>query len=510
MRYSAGHPFQRIALLLVACGLASLSGFCAPRPTETPAPSAPPATELSTATLEMAEHPTPVPTVEPTATPEVTPSPTTTPMTAATVAPEMTSVPTPASTTTLEIINGSDTDIWRLYLAPHASGQWGEDHLGDTVIAAGERFTLTGIPNGTYDILVERDLYNDIETQSGVAFDGLVTWTVTGRDSETVSVTIMNGSPLDIGYVYLTPNHSDQWGDNMLEGNDIAPGKRFALIGIGQGIYDVRAEDPNHNVLGTWFDAQFYEAYGPKAWMVVGGGDTASLTIVNSSSADIGYVTLASSYSDQWGDNLLADHVIAPGESFALTDIPFGTYDMRAETPDHGGIDARFEQTLDGPRTWEVARRSGEFLPRINQWAFAATASSERARPDWSAQQATGEPDTPGCGDHPTAWASAAADGVDWLDVRFRWPVIPRRINIHEMHAPGFVVRVEVLDAADQYHTVWEGEPTPADACPRLFSFLVTEVDVPVVGVRIHVDQRDGGNWNQIDAVELVGLEARL
>jgi hypothetical protein len=99
---------------------------------------------------------------------------------------------------------------------------------------------------------------------------------------------------------------------------------------------------------------------------------------------------------------------------------------------------------------------------------------------------------------------------VDWLDVRFRWPVLPRRINIHETHSPGFIVRVEVLDEADQYHTVWEGEPTPAGACPRLFSFLVTEVDVPVVGVRIHLDQRDGGNWNQIDAVELVGLEPQL
>jgi hypothetical protein len=398
-------------------------------------------------------------------------------------------------------------DIWRLYLSPEASDQWGDDHLGKTVIAAGERFTLTGIPNGTYNVLVEGDLYNDIEICFGMEFTGLVIWMVTGGDRETVSLTIVNGSPVDMGYVYLTPNHSDQWGDDLLGGHVIAAGECLTVIGIDQGIYDVRAEGLNQNVLGTWFYAQFYEAYGSKSWMVVGSGDSAALTIVNSSGADIGHVTLAPSYSDQWGDNLLGDRVIAPGESLALTGIPLGTYDMRAETPDHGGIDARFEQTLDGPRTWEVARRSGTFLPRVDQWAFAATASSQRSSPDWSALQATGEPDSPGCGDHATAWASATADGVEWLDVRFRWPVVPRRINVHETHSPGFIVRVEVLDEADRYHTVWEGEPKPGAACPRLFSFLVTEIDVPVVGVRIHLDQREKGDWNQIDAVELVGLD---
>ena len=456
-----------------------------------------------------ATAPTPPPTTIPTATPEPTHPPAPTPTTAATTIPEMTNGATPAPTTTLEIINDSGTDIWYLELCPHVVGhQHGEELLGDTVIAAGERFTLTGIPNGTYDIVAEGARYNDIETWFGVEFDRFVTWTVTGSDGETVSLTIVNSSPVDIGYVYLIPSYRDHWGHDLLGDNVIAAGESFTLTGIGRGTYDVKAEDTDHDVVGTWFDAQFYEAYGPKTWTVVGGSDdTASLTIVNSSRVDIGYVYLAPSYSDQWGDNLLGGHVIAPGESLGLTGIPFSTYDMRAETPDHGGIDVQLEQTLDGPRTWEVARRSGRILPRVDQWAFAATASSERASPDWSAQQATGEPDTPGCGDHTTAWASAAPDGVDWLDVRFRWPVFPRRINVHETHSPGFIVRVEVIDEADQYHTVWEREPAPADACPRVFSFLVTELDVPVVGVRIHLDQRNGGNWNQIDAVELVGLD---
>lgn len=55
-------------------------------------------------------------------------------------------------------------------------------------------------------------------------------------------------------------------------------------------------------------------------------------------------------------------------------------------------------------------------------------------------------------------------------------------------------------------YTVWEEQPAPADECPRVFSILVTGLDVPVVGMRIHLDQSQGGNWNKIDAIELIGM----
>jgi len=35
----------------------------------------------------------------------------------------------------------------------------------------------------------------------------------------------------------------------------------------------------------------------------------------------------------------------------------------------------------------------------------------------------------------------------------------------------------------------------------------VIEVDLPAAGVRIRLDQRDGGDLNRIDAAELAGLE---
>ena len=339
--------------------------------------------------------------------------------------------PTPASTVapaaTLEIVNDSGADIWHLYLSPSSSDLWGDDHLGDTVIAAGESFTLTGIPRDTYDVKAEDADYNIVEMWLGVEFDGPMTWTVLGS----------------------------------------------------------------------------------------GGLDTATLTIVNSSGVGIWYVYLAPSFSDEWGDDQLGGDVIADGERLTLTGIPFGVYDVRAETSDHVVLDTWFNQPLDGPMTWEVWGGDGSgWIPRIDQWATSATASSEYGNPGWAAIQATGEPDTPECGDYQTAWASSASDGVDWLELGYEFPAIPGRINVYESHSPGFITRVEVVDEGGYYHTVWEGEPAPAEECPRVFSIPVIGVDVPVVGVRIHLDQRAGGNWNEadidhasVDAVELVGTE---
>jgi hypothetical protein len=141
----------------------------------------------------------------------------------------------------------------------------------------------------------------------------------------------------------------------------------------------------------------------------------------------------------------------------------------------------------------------------LRQWATGATASTEYGSDSWSARQATGAPDTTECGDIQTAWASETSDGVDWLEVSFATPVVPTEISIRETYSPGFINRVEVKDERGLYHTVWEGTPGAVEQCPRVLTIPVSGVDVRVNVVRINLDQRDGGDWNEIDAVELVG-----
>jgi len=143
----------------------------------------------------------------------------------------------------------------------------------------------------------------------------------------------------------------------------------------------------------------------------------------------------------------------------------------------------------------------------VRQWASSATASSEYSSPDWSADQATGAPDTPECGDIETAWASMQSDGVDWLEVSYDIPVIPTEVNIYESHTPTQIVKVELVDPSNTYHEIYTAVPEMKVDCPFVLSIQVGDADYQAVAVRITVDQSIIDlPWDEIDAVELVGL----
>ena len=143
----------------------------------------------------------------------------------------------------------------------------------------------------------------------------------------------------------------------------------------------------------------------------------------------------------------------------------------------------------------------------VRQWASSASASSEYSSPDWSADQATGAPDTPECGDIETAWASLEEDGVDWLEVSYDIPVFPTEVNIYESHTPTQIVKVEIVDSSGSYHEIYSAHPEMKGDCPFVLSVQVENGDYLAAAVRITVDQSVIDlPWDEIDAVELVGL----
>lgn len=147
----------------------------------------------------------------------------------------------------------------------------------------------------------------------------------------------------------------------------------------------------------------------------------------------------------------------------------------------------------------------------IRQWASSAIASSEYGNPDWAASQATGAPDTlvDECADLPTAWASYENDTAEWIELTYDIPVIPTQINIIQTHSPDQVVKVEVIDLTGAYHEIYTGEPENLwDECPYTLSIPV-DVDYEVAALKISIDQSIvPTTWNEIDAVELVGIAA--
>jgi hypothetical protein len=144
----------------------------------------------------------------------------------------------------------------------------------------------------------------------------------------------------------------------------------------------------------------------------------------------------------------------------------------------------------------------------LSQWGISAEASSEFADPEWSASQVIGSPDAPGCGDYQFAWASAASDSIEILEVIFPRAVYPLEIDIHQSFNPDQVVKVEVLDpTSGAYYTVLQKNPLPVDRpCPYVLEVIVDGIEFSTDQVRITIDQSQLGlGWNEIDAVKLVG-----
>lgn len=137
-------------------------------------------------------------------------------------------------------------------------------------------------------------------------------------------------------------------------------------------------------------------------------------------------------------------------------------------------------------------------------WAESAMASSQYGDQGNSAQQALGMPDTQNGRDRPTAWAPKTRDGgSEWLEVSYPRAIAPTELRIHESYGPGFVTRLEAWDEqAARWTTVWEGQdPT---RIPGVFAPPLTALPVGVRTFRIHVNAAVP-DWNEIDAVELVG-----
>lgn len=138
----------------------------------------------------------------------------------------------------------------------------------------------------------------------------------------------------------------------------------------------------------------------------------------------------------------------------------------------------------------------------LSQWASKARASSQYSSSRYSAQQATGEPNTSKCGDIETAWApDSSGDGPEWLELAFDTPVYATKLRVHETYNAGFISRVEVVDIAGEKYEVWWGKDTTP--CPGWFEINIDQTPYLIKGVILHTQIK---GYEEIDAVELTGI----
>jgi len=244
------------------------------------------------------------------------------------------------------IVNGlGDWDIEEI-LIDQSDSPWGENRLDD-VLEPGDEITIVLDEENTYDIMVTDE---DGDTYSmwlvDIDEDGYE-WEVTLDDldwaTEDVTVTIENGlGSWDIWYVYGCTSDADDWGDDQLGSEILAPGESTSFTVQSGDWYDFLAEDEDGDtyvILDEYIDGDF-------TWVVdfdymdntfrldaAVEGD-APVTIYN----DLGDWTIWYIYCDAtdapWGDDRLGSELLHPGEEFTFY-VPAGnSYDIQVEDED--------------------------------------------------------------------------------------------------------------------------------------------------------------------------------
>jgi sugar lactone lactonase YvrE len=141
----------------------------------------------------------------------------------------------------------------------------------------------------------------------------------------------------------------------------------------------------------------------------------------------------------------------------------------------------------------------------LRQWASEASASSQYNE-SYAADGATGPPDVEGCRSSEQAWAAAAPDTRETLELSYATPVFASQVLVHQSHQPGAISQIDLLDEQGDATTVYTGTATLRSECPSVLEVQFQPTLSRIVGVRLTLDQRREANWIEIDAVELVGL----
>ncbi len=143
----------------------------------------------------------------------------------------------------------------------------------------------------------------------------------------------------------------------------------------------------------------------------------------------------------------------------------------------------------------------------LRQWASSADATSEYTATNWNAMQATGEPDTGVCADAPTAWASLSNNSVETLNVYYDVAVTPTQVNIYQTFNPGAITGIALIPADGSEPLPVRGSADPGTPCPGVLTIDLNLANIPYIyGIQINLDQSLTGDWNEIDAVEMVGI----
>ena len=137
---------------------------------------------------------------------------------------------------------------------------------------------------------------------------------------------VFNDGNLTLRNLYVTPSNSSTWGVDQLAPSYLLPTESLTLTHLYPQTYDVQARFAD----GSW-DTVYDVRIQDGVTTVLGMKDTGNgaVAVFNNSGLTIRELYLTPANASTWGPNQ-ADLPLYSGQSFTLTGVAPGTYDLRA------------------------------------------------------------------------------------------------------------------------------------------------------------------------------------
>ncbi|NLE43366.1 MAG: hypothetical protein GX620_01490 [Chloroflexi bacterium] len=149
----------------------------------------------------------------------------------------------------LTIVNSTDVSVYYVFISPSDSDSWGDDWLGNDIIAPGGSYTFY-VDEGYYDLRADDMDFNTMATRFGEDVSGDVEWTLFVGDA---SLTLQNNAQDAVCYVFISPTDSTEWGGDWLGSSEIVDPGTSRLFSLPSGTYDPRADDCSGNILNEQY-----------------------------------------------------------------------------------------------------------------------------------------------------------------------------------------------------------------------------------------------------------------
>jgi len=162
-------------------------------------------------------------------------------------------------------------------------------------------------------------------------------------------VTVINNSPYEVCYVYISPADSDSWGEDWLaEDETIAAGdgKQFMMAA---GSYDLLARACDRAILDSEWK------FGTDVQVDISAPGLVPFRMTNDVGQELCYVYISPSSADSWGDDQMGSHEVLGVDETRVFFIEPATVDVMVQDCEQVTVAEAYGIVVQNETSWSIS-----------------------------------------------------------------------------------------------------------------------------------------------------------